>query len=378
MRISKQARGRSSPGPRPQSAPPGDAWGRSWDTRCPGNLWFRRCLGVSVLGVALFVVPGCQTTPTGPAEVEELEAAQRASAMEDWAEAAGLWSEIALRAEAGGVSEPCCRAAEAFIALRDLESAQGIVDLGLDRLPEDADLLETKARILVLGGFRRAGAEFYARAVQVDSDRSSAHRELGRLRLELGQERAAVDALDQCIRLGIADSEVYGMRAMAHRAQRHWGRAVADYRAAYELGLDNLEMLVAAGSLYLVPELRGIDASTEEAARRCLERAVSIDPQCTRGHLILGILNQDQGKHSLAMQHFRRAVETDPGDVKALASLARLHGELDERGKARHIAALAFEQDPDDETRRQLETMLEDLDRRDQEEATSHDGPPDR
>lgn len=334
----------------------------------------QRYLGHPCAGVALLLVAACNSAPVGPAELEELEAAHRASAMQDWEEAAGLWSEIALRAEAENSSEPCCRAAEAFVALRDLESAQGIVDLGLDRLPDDADLLESKAHVLVLGGFRRAGAEFYARAAAVDPSRSSVHRELGRLRLELGQERAAVKALDECIRLGIADAEVYGMRAMAHRAQRHWGEAVADYRASYELGLDNLEMLVAAGGLYLVPELRGMDNSTAETARRCLERAVSIDPQCTRGHLILGILNQDEQRSSLALQHFRRAVETDPGDVMALASLARLHGELDERGKARHIASLALDQEPDAETRRLLEAMLEDLDRRDEDEASSDGG----
>lgn len=315
------------------------------------------------LGWAALLLVGlcaCVSTPRqakrlGDPELE-LAAARRATAEQRWDEAASRWHDIFLRADENSL-EACAQTARALIELRDPQSAQKLVELGLRTYPTDALLYEIKGNALEAQGFRRAAETAYEHALDGGQVNKSARLSLASLRCDLELYEAALAILEPELHSDQAGAREYALAGEAYKALRRYDEAYTCFEKAFALEVPKPAQLVAAASMYADPSVRKKNARAAGMSRAWLERALRLDPQDTLGHLYLGQLAEDEQRDELAARCYRRAVETDPACMPALCALAEIESRRGNIELSQAIALRALELERDPERRAALEKL---------------------
>ena len=311
-------------------------------------------LGALLLGCAgLGVAGGCASQDRSiprpkPGQLVDVDEARAATAAGEWRTAAALWNELFLRGGGEERVEACLQTARALAELEEYESARAVIDLGLRRDENNADLLEMKGDVLAAMGFRRAAEAAYASALEVDPDRPSALVELARIRIALGREHLALESLRHRLTLGEVDAQTYLLRARALAACNQPAAAYNSFVKAFELGVDDPMTLLSAACLSFDERLQSSEACRLQSMQ-WLRTAIESDPQLTLAHFYLGVMVEEEGDAQGALAHYRRAVETDPGHGPSLTRLAVALSDLGHGEQAAEVArrALEYEKDPD-------------------------------
>lgn len=315
-------------------------------------------------GLTLASVAACRTARSRPIQPGEPDAKAAAAATQrgDWRAAAERWWAVWL-ATPEGDAHACAEAARALIELGDAESAGNLLDQGIQRFPKDANLAELKSRSLETLGFRRAAEEYLQRALTIEPDRSSALLALGRIRVALGLETSAVQPLRKFVTQTGGDATSYKLLALASRGSGDLSGAYQAWKRSFELGQPAVEEYLSAASLALDADVRSAHPEAPATSRAWLESALAKDPMCTRAHFQLGVLSHELGAYGEAIEHYRRAVETDPSCLMAISNLAILYsGARDEAG-TRKMVDMALTLEKDAERRRLLQKLLEPFDK---------------
>lgn len=318
--------------------------------------WLRAAL----CGCVVVALVGCRTSRARPVRPGEPDAKAAAAATQrgDWRAAAERWWAVWL-ASPEGDAKACAEASRALLELGDAESAGNLLDDGLAKFPNDATLAELKSRSLEKLGFRRAAEEYIERALEIEPERSSALLALGRIRVDLGLETSAVQPLRKFVGQTGGDASSYALLARALRGSGDQSGSYQAWKHTFEIGKPTVEQLLSAASLALDPDVRSAHPDAPAVSRGWLERALDMDPMCTRAHFQLGLLSHELGAYESAIAHYRRAVETDPSCLMAITNLAILYaGASDEAGTRQMVErALALEKDED--RRRALQRLLD-------------------
>ncbi len=316
----------------------------------------------------VLLLASCRSTRSGPSRSAspDPEAAAAASGRGDWRDAADRWYAVYL-ADHGATARPIVETARALLMNKDAESANNMVNIGLRDHPDDPDLLEMKADILVAMHFRRPAETYYERVLQIDPKRAHALLGLGRVRLELGMSSTAVEPLQELARVRGGDYESFSMLARAMKGSGDASGAFAAWKQAFAHSMSIVEDLLAASALSLDAEVRRTHPDALTTARAWLEHAITLDPQSTKGHFQLGLLAEETKDYTSAIEHYRRAIETDPASLMALTNLAVLYsGRGDEAGTREMVRrALTLEQDAD--RRKALLKLLEPFEKKPEE-----------
>ncbi len=318
--------------------------------------WMR----VVVVGFALAATLACRSSrprPIRPGEPDP-KAAAAATQRGDWRVAAERWWAVWISSPEGDL-HACIEAAHALMEVGDAESAGNLLDQGLLKFPKDPDLLEWKGRSLEKLGFRRAAAEYFERTLAQEPNRSSALLGLGRVRVSLSLESSAVDPLRRFVAQTGGDAESYALLAIALRGSGDTSGAYQAWQRSFEMGQPRVEDLLSASSLALDPDVRNAHPDAPATSRRWLERALSMDPMCTRAHFQLGLLSHELGAYDDAVEHYRRAVETDPSCLMALTNLAILYSGAGKEAETREIVGRALQLEKDADRRRALDRLLD-------------------
>ncbi len=319
-----------------------------------------------VVGVlALLTLAGCRSSRSRglrPGEPDARLAAQ-ASERKDWRLAADRWWSVWL-ASGSTDHHACAQASRALLELGDAESASNLLDQGLARHAGRAELLELKGRALTKLGFRRVAEEYFQRTLAADPKRSAARLELGRLRLDLGLESAAVAPLREYLTETGGDAESCALLARALRGSGDLSGAYLAWRQAFDLGPPKVEQLLSAASLALDADVRAAHPDAPATCRGWLQRAIAMDPQCTRAHFQLGLISHELGAYDQAIEHYRRAVESDPACLMAITNLAVLYSGRGDEAGTRDMVERALKLEKDSDRRRALENLLEPFQKR--------------
>ncbi len=318
--------------------------------------WVRAMVG----GLTLASVAACRTGRARTVQPGEPDAKAAAAATQrgDWRKAAERWWAVWLAAPAGD-ARACAEAARALIELGDAESAGNLLDQGMLRFPKDANLVEWKSRSLEKLGFRRAAEDFLQRALVLEPDRSSALLGLGRIRVELGLETSAVQLLRKFVAQTGGDAASYTLLAVALRGSGDASGSYQAWKRAFELGQPLVEEYLSAASLALDADVRSAHPEAPATSRVWLESALAKDPMCTRAHFQLGRLSHELGAYGQAIEHYRRAVETDPSCLMAITNLAILYSGASDESGTRKMVELALALEKDTERRRMLQRLLD-------------------
>ncbi|MDP6408140.1 MAG: tetratricopeptide repeat protein [Planctomycetota bacterium] len=289
----------------------------------------------------------------------EVAAAEEASRCGEWVRAAALWHGIYF--DDGGRNELACReCARALFFAGDADSACAMIELGLAASPRDPDLLELHGRVLEANGYRRAAELSHSRAVAADPGRIYSLIALGRLRLQLGYEVAALEPLQRAVDLSGGSVEALSLLGRARAAGGEDALAFEAYEGAAELAEEfDADTLLAAATLGLKDSVRDVRADAAELAHGWAAEVVTREPQRTWAHILLGRASVLAGSFEAAVNHYRRAVETDPSNAEALADLASLHARMGDSEAASDMVRRALEVELDPARRTHLIELLD-------------------
>jgi len=273
------------------------------------------------LTLTLFVLAACAIPYDAGLEANERLAAA-ASRRGDWAAAADLWHRVYL-ADGLDNSRACLETSRALAELGDPGSAEALLRDGLRRFPESAALHELHGRVLEETGWRRAAEAAYGRALELQPGLVNSLAGLGRVRLQLGLETSAVPPLSRLVEL---EPSPESLRLLTQAARSAGDHVVAydAYLHLFDLTHGSLWELVDAGSLGLRPGLREVRRACGPVCEAWLSRAVEMDPQCTRAHILLGRHRALAGEDDEAAAYLQRARETDPASLEAIFELAEV------------------------------------------------------
>lgn len=325
-----------------------------------------------IAACALVPLSACRSTSrlpkASPVTTQMRTDAEAATQLEQWDRAAQLWWSIYCGSGRRDTTA-CAQSARAMMHMNDAESALKVIEQGLSLTPHSAELHELKGDALVQQNFRRAAEACYAESARLDPARASAWRALGRTRIELGYEAAAVEPLRKAIERG---DETYGTWSLLARAYDASGDPCAAFQAythAFRLAPGEPAQLLRASMLYLNDTVR---RTNEQAAPCCedwLERAIELranlnPPQpFPEGHFELGVLKERQGQKDAAIAHYRRALVDDKNFLPALRNLALLYAQRGDEEHAVEMAQRALELEKDGDRRKALLRLLEPLTR---------------
>jgi tetratricopeptide (TPR) repeat protein len=191
--------------------------------------------------------------------------------------------------------------------------------------------------------FRNAEREFAA-ALKASPQSASAEAALGYLSLARNRADNALPAFERALaREPQLVSALVG-RGYALVELKREGEAVASFEAAIKADptLTDLQARVDVIRFRATQDLLArakvaTDAGRLEDARAAYEQAIAASPDSAFLYRELAAVERRGGETERAAQHFRRALELDPGDARAQAALGEL---LEEQGDL--VAALAM------------------------------------
>lgn len=316
---------------------------------------------VVALCVCVTLPVGCQSqNKKGPRVVQTDEsAAVAATTRRDWREAADRWYSIHV-SEGGKRVEPAYETARALLELGDLESSGNLMDATLAQHPDYAPLLTLKGRLLIANNFRRAAEDYLVRSLKQRADDRETLLLLGRLRVDLGLEGAAIEPLEEYARLSAGGT--YESQALLARAYDGSGAREAAFlawRRAFDLGTPVVADLLAAAGTSIARDVREAHPEARELCRTWLLRAIDSDPNCTSAHFQLGVLSEDTGAYDAAIEHYRTAVATDPSCLVALTNLAILYSGRGDIARTQEMVDMALPLERDEARRKALLKLLE-------------------
>lgn len=281
--------------------------------------------------------------------------AEAASKRGDWAEAAELWHRVYL-SERFDDERACLETSRALYELGDLESAEAMAADGRRRFPESFALMEYHGVTLEATGYRRAAESAYASALESQPSLVVALLGLGRVRLLLGLPDSAVRPLRQLVEID-PNPEALRLLAQGARATKNFVLAYDTYLHLFDLKRGELNELINAATIGLESSLRAERRAAPLVCEAWLKRALEVDPQRTRAHILLGAYRELAGDDEAAVAHLSRACETDPACAEAYLDLAEIHIRLSERETARSFLNHARKLVDTDNTRERYELL---------------------
>jgi superkiller protein 3 len=309
------------------------------------------------------LLAGCQAghrTLTADNVEHPREAAQEAEQSGDWRLAAERWYAVMLKDHES--IEPCLRTARALMHTNDADNANHVLDVGLEKHPDDPELCELKGDVLVVLGFRRPAEGYYMRVLKVDPKRTSALLSIAKVRIELGWESAAVGPLSQAIAITGGDHESWYLLGIAQRCGNKPVAAFDAYVKAFADDAGTADELVTAATLPLTEPLKHSRPECSAVMMSWLERAVVRDPKSATAHFMIGVLNEDLGRRENAVSAYRRALAIDPKCLMSLRNLAVLYASMGDDKNTREIVHRALEIEQDGDRRAALTHLLEPFD----------------
>jgi TolB-like protein/Tfp pilus assembly protein PilF len=204
--------------------------------------------------------------------------------------------------------------------------------------PAWAWLASAQAERAIAEGARPADAmpaarEAAERALALDSALAVAHATVGQVRFLYDWNWSAADSAFR--RALLINPNRAGVHRWYSRLLVPLGRtdeAMVHGRRAVELSPLDAVAIAHLGWLHLY-------GRRYAEARESLEAALRADSSLASTRNLLGLLAEVQGDYELAESHYRGALERDPDDLDALASLGRAHALDGRAGDARAVLA---------------------------------------
>ena len=307
-----------------------------------------------LLAVGCLTFAGCVGYAV-PSDLSLLEAARAASAREDWPAALDYWRRAIERPE-NQDPLPYREAARALIGLGEIESAQLMLDRGIELFPEDVELRLMCGQLLCDRGFRRAAELNYQVVVRKAPRHADAWLSLAEVQLDLDLPANAKRAVDRYIELEGPCTEALYLRGSIRAQIGDLSGAMTDFSGAFADPEVSGERLTTAAAV--VTEERYSEADEETLLLACswTERALEMDPQDAEASYVKGMIHEQQGDDLGAVEAYERSVEL-VNHLLAMTRLAQAYARLGEFDRADAMIDRALDLNVHASHRRMLERV---------------------
>mgnify|MGYP002630683156 CR=1 FL=1 len=315
----------------------------------------RLSLAQRLLCSAALLVPFASCV--SPATEQDIRTAEAAVSEENWVRAAELWYEIH-QSEPKKTERSYLETARALFESGQVESSCAMLREAESKYPRSAKVLALHGSILEHKRFSRAAEGMYANWVKLEPESVDAQLALGRIRLDLGWEYAALEPLKAASRLNpnSIDAEVCLARLWAANGQPHM--AFPHFVRAVELGANDPRFLTEGAEVALSEGATATGSSAMEFGFQWADRVTAAQPQNTLAHYLRGVHLQSLGRNPEAIEAFVRSAETDPGCLPSLIRLISLYRESGEAGRAQQMLDRALMVESDPNARERLRALL--------------------
>ena len=157
----------------------------------------------------------------------------------------------------------------------------------------------------------------------------------------------SIRASHRLMLLGPSSYQVHELNAEAMETQGKWSEAEAEYREVLKKDPQVPGIHYRIARLLLSAPPAGSTADVKTGARRELEEELKIDPRNAAAECILGELDRQDGKDTVAIEHFSRATKLDGGFEDAYIGLGRTLLSEDRAADAIPPLEIAVKLDPD-------------------------------
>src|SRR6516165_2498405 len=229
--------------------------------------------------------------------------------------------------------------ADEFLRSKSWDEAIVAYRKALELAPNDAVTHYDLGVALQNKGANRQALEEFETAVRLKPAWAQAHYALGGTYYELHELPSALKELRKAVQLDPSNAKAHQILAHIYVDQSDFSSALAELIRAVALK-PSAELYFELGQVE--GQLGKLDAAAVQ-----YRKALRLDPQLARAHVMLGIVLRRQSDHKGALAEFRQAVALDPNDPNAQFNLGK---ELKEDGDtAGAIAAFqkAIELKPD-------------------------------
>ena len=204
------------------------------------------------------------------------------------------------------------RAAE-FARSKSWDEAIAAYRKALELSPNDPATHYELAFALRYKGDTRQAVEEFESALRLKPSWADAHYGLGATWYELRNLPAALKELSKAVQLDPSNAGAHRLLARVYADQNNFSAAETELSRAIVLK-PTAEMHFELGEIE--GQLGKLDAAATE-----FRKALVLDPQLARAHVMLGITLRRQGDHKGALSQFRKAVEITPKDPNAQYNL---------------------------------------------------------
>jgi len=205
----------------------------------------------------------------------------------------------------------------AYLRLQRLEDALADFVNATRRNPRYSKGFMNAAEVRAAQGDDDVAHALIAKAVQLDSRNTDAHKLQATIYFNSGDYRQAASAFSRCIRLEPNNLEHYLYRGVCRSQSGEQEGAIEDWSHVLEKDADNVPSLINRGQVLL-------DRKKHEEAQADLRRAVRLEPTSAAAHALLGAVEYELGEKELGLKRVRQSVQLDEADAIAQAMLAKL------------------------------------------------------
>ena len=211
----------------------------------------------------------------------------------------------------------------------------------LQRMPDDADILQLLGAALAQLGRCADAVAFLGRSLELTPDRPTVLLNLAQALHTLGREGEALQACNRALALDASLVGGYRTRAAAFTALGQREQALANAGQALRLARQDPG---AHADLGVALEAVG----REREALECFERAIALDPNLAAAHHNRALLLARLGEPECALQSFDSALALQPHHAALHANRANALRELGRLAEAEQSYSLALAIEPHD------------------------------
>lgn len=196
------------------------------------------------------------------------------------------------------------RRGDGLLARREWEAA----DIFFERLsalaPADLDVLLHRGQALFKRGRHEEAIGLFERVIEMAPDSAEAYNDLGVALLARKQVGEAISRLGTALRLRPEYAEAHNNLCTAYMEKEEWDKAIASCTHALAIRSDFADALGNMGSIH------SLQRRFSEAVP-WFQRALALAPRSAEIHNSYGIVLQQLGDSSGAVEHFREVIRND-------------------------------------------------------------------
>jgi len=226
----------------------------------------------------------------------------------------------------------------AYVKLNNPDSAQIVLELGIEEYPDNAHLHRTLAYFLDGRGLTEEAIQEYEKATELDSSQVNDWKALGNLYIKINDYDKAIMAFETVVKLDPTDQDTHQALSQLYQSSGDQEAAIQRMEEVKKLVPDDTQNLFKLGQAYF-------NLSDYDNAIINFEEFLKYKHKDTNVMQYLGAANQNKGSFNRAISIYKEVLELNPENKKIYTDIATCYREIGQYQTARNYARRALQID---------------------------------